>query len=74
MDVDALCHGAVGTVIRPDMDIMRVHNIVPCESHLIIKEDVSYKLCVYDEFCEKPLTKDSPCTMIRRSDGLQWVK
>jgi hypothetical protein len=51
--------------------IVKVHNTVPCESHLISKQDVSCKLCVYK--------KSHPCTRIRRSEGLNsldvvWVK
>jgi hypothetical protein len=40
---------------------------------------VSYIVCVYKAFCEEPLAKHRPCTMIRRSEclhslGLVWVK
>jgi hypothetical protein len=64
------CHGGVGVAIHLDMGIMKVHNTVPCESRLINKQDVSYKLCGYNAFCEKPLAKHHPCTMVRRSVGL----
>jgi hypothetical protein len=58
---------------------MKVYSIVPCEYLLINKEDVSYKLCVYKAFCEKPLAKDHPCTLVKGSEGLHsldvvWVK
>jgi hypothetical protein len=69
----------MGIVIQPDMGIVKVHNTVPCESRLIIKQDVSYKLCVYNTFCKKPLAKHHPCMMVRRSKGLHsldvvWAK
>jgi hypothetical protein len=38
----------VRIIIHPDIGIMKVHNTVPCESCLISKQDVSYKLCVYN--------------------------
>jgi hypothetical protein len=74
------CHGGAGIVILPDMDIMKVLNTVPCESRLISKQDVSYKLCVYNAFCEKPLANT---TLARWSGGVRaclhsldvvWVK
>jgi hypothetical protein len=75
----AWCLSGVRIVIHPDMGIVKVHNTVPCESHVISKQDVSYKLCVYNTSCEKPLTKHHPWTMVRRSEGLHlldvvWVK
>jgi hypothetical protein len=69
------CHGGVWTV----KDIMQVHNTAPCESRLISKQHVSYKLCLYNAFCEKRLAKRHPCTIVGRSEGLHlldvvWVK
>jgi hypothetical protein len=64
------CHSGVRIVSHPDMGIMNVHNTVPCKSRLISKRDVSYKLCVYKAFCEKPLAKHRPHTMVRRSEVL----
>jgi hypothetical protein len=40
------CHGGVGIVIYTDIGIMEVHSTVPCESCIISKQDVSYKLCL----------------------------
>jgi hypothetical protein len=34
------------------MGVMKVHNAVSCESGLISKRDISYKLWVYNAFCE----------------------
>jgi hypothetical protein len=64
------CHGGVEIVIHPDMGIMKVCNAVLCESFFVSKQDVSCKLCVYDAFCKKPLAKQCPYTMVRRSEGL----
>jgi hypothetical protein len=69
----------MGIVIHPDMGIMKVQSTVPCEYHLLSKEDVSYKLYVYNEFYEKPLAKHQPCSLIKRSEALHsldvvWVK
>jgi hypothetical protein len=73
------CHSGVGIVIHPGMGTVKGHNTVPCESNLISKQDVCYKMCVYNiAFCKKPLEKHHPCMMVR-SEGLQlldlvWVK
>jgi hypothetical protein len=73
------CHSGVGTVAHPHTGIMKVHNTVPCESCFISKQNVSYKLRVYNAFCEMPLAKPHPRTMVRGSEGLHsldvvWVK
>jgi hypothetical protein len=47
-------HVGVGIVIHPDMGIMKVHNSMTCKSHLTNKENVSYKLHVYNAFYERP--------------------
>jgi hypothetical protein len=53
------------------MGIMEVHNtIIPCELQLISKQEVSYKLYVYNTFSEKTLAKHHPCTIVRRNMGL----
>jgi hypothetical protein len=59
------CHGGVGVAIHPHMGITKVHNTIPCKSRPISKQDVSY-----NAFCEKPLAKHHPCTMVRWSVGL----
>lgn len=46
------CHSSVGFAIQPNMGIIKVHNEVPCESHLISEQDVSCKLCVYNTYCK----------------------
>jgi hypothetical protein len=68
------CYGLERIVIHSDIVIMKVQNPSPCESRLIRKQDVSHKLCVYKVFCEKPLTKHRPCTIVRRSEYVVWVK
>jgi hypothetical protein len=35
------------------MNNMKVHDTVFCESQLISKQDISYKLLVYNVFCKK---------------------
>jgi hypothetical protein len=55
------------------------YKTIPCEFRLISKQNDSYKLCVYNAFCEKPSAKHHPCTMVRRSMGLHsldvvWVE
>jgi hypothetical protein len=57
-------------IIHPDIGIMKVHHNIPCEFCLITKLGVSYKLSVYNAFCEKPLAKHHPCTIVRRSENL----
>jgi hypothetical protein len=64
------CHGDVEIVIRPDMGTVKFHSTVPCEYHLTSKQAVSFKLWVYDLFCQKPLVKQHPYTVISRSEGL----
>jgi hypothetical protein len=46
----------VRIIIHPDIGIMKVHSTVPCECCLISKQDVSYKLCVYNTIRKKSLT------------------
>jgi hypothetical protein len=52
------------------MSIMKVDNTFPCESHLISKQDITYKLCVYNTSCKKPLAKHYPSTIVRMCEGL----
>jgi hypothetical protein len=58
------CHGRVGTVSRPDMGTMKDHSTVSCESRLTSEQNVSYRVWVYNAFCEKSLAKHHPCTIV----------
>jgi hypothetical protein len=49
------------------MCIMKVHDTFPCENRLNNEQDVSYKLCVHNLFCEKLLAEHHPYTMVSRS-------
>jgi hypothetical protein len=64
------CHGGLRIVIHAEVGIKKVHDTVPCESHLLNNDYVSYKLRVYNEFCRKSWAKHHPCVMVRRSEGL----
>jgi hypothetical protein len=64
------CHGGAEIVIHPGMGIMKVHDTVPCQSRLISKHDVSYKLCLQCILREST-EKHRPFTMAWRSEGLQ---
>jgi hypothetical protein len=44
-DIDGKIDADVGNVILSDTGVMAVHNTVPCESKLVSKQDVTYKLC-----------------------------
>jgi hypothetical protein len=65
------CHGGVGIVIHPDMGTIKVHSTVQCESYLISKQDVRYKLCLH-WLCVKPLAKRHPCATVRSE--VVWLK
>jgi hypothetical protein len=51
------CHSDARIIVHPDIGIVKVHSTDPCESCLISKQDVSYKLCVYNTICKKPVAK-----------------
>lgn len=56
--------------MQSNMSIINVQNTVRCKSHLISKQHMVHKLCIYNSFCEKPLTKYHPYTLVRGSECL----
>jgi hypothetical protein len=66
-------HGGVGIVIHPDMDIMKVLNTALCESRLISKQDVSYRICVCNEFLREAIGKMSPLRNDQEERGFAFA-
>jgi hypothetical protein len=54
----SLCHSGVGIAIHPDMGIMKVCHIGPCESHLNIEKNIRYKLCLQEATGKSPPLHD----------------
>jgi hypothetical protein len=64
------CHGGVWSAIHPDKGNTKIHNTAPVNPASSTNRILATNCVFTMQFCENPLAKHQPCTMVRKSKGL----